>query len=474
MGAILLAIPVSARNYTLDEVSELRFTDPYAALPRLDSLQKIGQAEGWKQFSQTKLEAITSLTYHYLDEWFDSVKHSMKAVEAAQETPSDRYYKIVAYRILAYYQVRSGNWNEMEKMIPDLEKTIADRPGLKMNLQKCPRLYKLEIAAVRDGQNDAIDTLKMMVDSLQTNLDSKNHGYYLETVRALANVYGKMGRNEDEKEMLKQSVEVVEGFRGKENETLEQSRASLTEMRLLARLATLCIQGGEEDVEVYVRKALEISSSYRSSPGITRVYNELIDALANTVVSKDLTITHQSSMLKAKRARRHLTEGLAAALLALVLLMTLLFFREKKNNRMLYRSIEEMRRNTKFYNSVITKEGVGDDIDPEGLLTRLHDHFCEDNRFLDQDLDIDAELKKIGTNRRAVNAMLKESLDGNIGDYLRNLKLEVALEKLRSTNDTIDAIADDCGFNSTRTFLRGFKEKFNLTPTQYRKLSKES
>ncbi|MEG1910024.1 MAG: helix-turn-helix domain-containing protein [Bacteroidales bacterium] len=36
---------------------------------------------------------------------------------------------------------------------------------------------------------------------------------------------------------------------------------------------------------------------------------------------------------------------------------------------------------------------------------------------------------------------------------------------------TIETIALDCGFNSSRNFHRLFREKFGMTPTEFRKLA---
>lgn len=52
--------------------------------------------------------------------------------------------------------------------------------------------------------------------------------------------------------------------------------------------------------------------------------------------------------------------------------------------------------------------------------------------------------------------------------WLKNMKLNLALQKVLSSDLTISQISFECGFEDTSHFIRVFKEKYNLTPFQYR------
>jgi len=235
---------------------------------------------------------------------------------------------------------------------------------------------------------------------------------------------------------------------------------------MLSRLAAINAKTNQNDFDEAFKRVTKLNAQFHNLPGITRIYNELIGALGDEIDARNIIITTQDYQVKALRKQRLLTIFLALAVFVIAFGLMLQYFREKRNNKALFSTIEELRKNTKYYSAMADKKAPQSE--DSGLLSKLHSHFRESDLYLEPDLDIDAELKKIGTNRRAANAVLKESLDINIGEYLRDLKLGHALELLRSTNDTIEAIADDCGFNSTRTFLRVFKDRYNLTPTQYR------
>jgi len=53
--------------------------------------------------------------------------------------------------------------------------------------------------------------------------------------------------------------------------------------------------------------------------------------------------------------------------------------------------------------------------------------------------------------------------------YVINMRLQESIRLLRSTESSINHIAEECGFSSVRTFHREFKHLFGITPTVYRK-----
>ena len=58
-------------------------------------------------------------------------------------------------------------------------------------------------------------------------------------------------------------------------------------------------------------------------------------------------------------------------------------------------------------------------------------------------------------------------------DYINNYRLDVASAMLKESDNSIMEIALDTGFNNISYFNKVFKSKFNVTPSQYRKLLKE-
>lgn len=64
----------------------------------------------------------------------------------------------------------------------------------------------------------------------------------------------------------------------------------------------------------------------------------------------------------------------------------------------------------------------------------------------------------------------------SVNNYTNRIKLEKSTQKLSYTNKSILEIALDCGFSSTATYSRAFKDYFGCSPTHFRKkgLPKES
>ena len=55
-------------------------------------------------------------------------------------------------------------------------------------------------------------------------------------------------------------------------------------------------------------------------------------------------------------------------------------------------------------------------------------------------------------------------------ELVNNHRLEHACSLLLDdSNKTVDAIADESGFKTTRTFLRQFKSRYNMLPSEYRR-----
>ena len=58
----------------------------------------------------------------------------------------------------------------------------------------------------------------------------------------------------------------------------------------------------------------------------------------------------------------------------------------------------------------------------------------------------------------------------NLSAYINNYRLEYAYRLLRDLDNkqTIDGIAKASGFSTVRTFQRLFKERYGMTPAEFR------
>lgn len=100
------------------------------------------------------------------------------------------------------------------------------------------------------------------------------------------------------------------------------------------------------------------------------------------------------------------------------------------------------------------------------LLKKDIKRFLENNLH-NPELDMDSLAKEFGVSRSHLYRIF--DAEGGIADYLRNRRLELAYRRLLSSKyhkDFTAKVASSVGYKSTSAFIRAFKRKFNLTPSE--------
>ena len=89
--------------------------------------------------------------------------------------------------------------------------------------------------------------------------------------------------------------------------------------------------------------------------------------------------------------------------------------------------------------------------------------------FRNPGLTRDVAAQHLGTNRTYISEALNRCTGLTFNNYLISLRLDYACVLLADPHKyTIEAISTECGFKTTRTFYRLFREKFGFSPSQYR------
>lgn len=81
--------------------------------------------------------------------------------------------------------------------------------------------------------------------------------------------------------------------------------------------------------------------------------------------------------------------------------------------------------------------------------------------------------KDLGVSKYVLSRIFSKTFHSNFKQYLNDTRLDYARRRLENTEDSITNICLDSGFDSQRTFNRVFKERFRVSPTEYRKSQKE-
>lgn len=77
--------------------------------------------------------------------------------------------------------------------------------------------------------------------------------------------------------------------------------------------------------------------------------------------------------------------------------------------------------------------------------------------------------RDLGVSKYVLSRIFSKTFHCNFNQYLNEARLSYASARLENTSDTILDICFDSGFESQRTFNRRFKERYKITPSEYRK-----
>ena len=98
--------------------------------------------------------------------------------------------------------------------------------------------------------------------------------------------------------------------------------------------------------------------------------------------------------------------------------------------------------------------------------------FQAAQRRLLQDLALTPDLaglaRSVGTNTRQLNDVFRKHAGVTVFDYLREARMKEARQLLRETSLEVQTIANDLGYGSAANFSTAFRERFGLSPRQYR------
>ncbi|MCX7677801.1 MAG: protein kinase [Spirochaetes bacterium] len=95
------------------------------------------------------------------------------------------------------------------------------------------------------------------------------------------------------------------------------------------------------------------------------------------------------------------------------------------------------------------------------ILQYIHQHSAED-------ITRENLAKKFNLNADYLGKIFKAATGKKIGEYINELRITQAAEKLKHTDALIIDIAYSSGFESLRTFNRAFKHQMGMSPKEYR------
>ena len=93
--------------------------------------------------------------------------------------------------------------------------------------------------------------------------------------------------------------------------------------------------------------------------------------------------------------------------------------------------------------------------------------------YTDSDLKREDLAQMLGTNYSYLGDAIREHAGMTLGDFLDDFRIRHAARLLAETDDPIGVVTDLSGFNSRSHFNTLFRERYKMTPSEYRRIAKE-
>ena len=179
-------------------------------------------------------------------------------------------------------------------------------------------------------------------------------------------------------------------------------------------------------------------------------------------------------------ANRNLILAVGAIILALLAAgFAVYYFRQqriiRKKNRVLVEQMNEAVIYKKRYESQDTPQVPQEDkpldaMAPEELSKHLRTVILRERLYLSPQFDRQAAIDYFHLSKERIGAAFSQDSEyATIADFINHCRLEYARDLLATSPDmTVDDIASASGFGTRRTFSRLFKERYSVTPTEFR------
>ncbi|MBQ8325625.1 MAG: helix-turn-helix domain-containing protein [Lachnospiraceae bacterium] len=110
---------------------------------------------------------------------------------------------------------------------------------------------------------------------------------------------------------------------------------------------------------------------------------------------------------------------------------------------------------------IILRESVGTD----DLIYNAVEYVARNFR---DEITLEKMAYDLCVSKYVLSRMFAKTFHCNFSKYVNGIRLSYAQAILQDSKETITNIALDCGFESQRTFNRVFKERFKMTPREFR------
>jgi len=92
----------------------------------------------------------------------------------------------------------------------------------------------------------------------------------------------------------------------------------------------------------------------------------------------------------------------------------------------------------------------------------------------DEEVTVEAVTKELGYTRQYISGRFHRMTGRMLSHFLKEKRLEKAARLLKGGNMRVSQIARRCGFDSENYFRQQFRQRFGMSPRQFRSAGAES
>lgn len=134
---------------------------------------------------------------------------------------------------------------------------------------------------------------------------------------------------------------------------------------------------------------------------------------------------------------------------------------DKGNTRLIQAYVQMIFAHILSEMKMVKKETVGS----EDLVYKSVEYVAKNFR---EKISLEQMAYDLGISKYVLSRLFAKTFHCNFASYVNGIRLNYAISMLDGTNKPITTICYDSGFESQRTFNRVFKERYRVTPREYR------
>ena len=187
---------------------------------------------------------------------------------------------------------------------------------------------------------------------------------------------------------------------------------------------------------------------------------------------KDRQLKAQKLRIANQQKQVFLMIVIALILLAGLIVALILRYKLKIANQVLYQKnldiTQQWNQLQQFYT---IREGSLEKTNDMSIFTKITMAMSEEKLYVNPELTIDLLARKVNSNTKYVSHAINENAQMNFSTYVNTFRIEEAKHLLKEQESqywSMEAIAEQCGFNNPTSFYQAFKKNTGMTPASFK------